>query len=391
MQARPQCTLGATRFSWPAAFPAAVSATLPTMMHAIFPNMHAIFPNMHAIFPNMRAIFPNMRAASFACVPAVFVACLLGLGTAAAHAQAPAWPMRPVRLLIPAPGGSSLDAIARPLADKLKDALGQAVIVENRPGAGGTLATNDVARSAPDGYTAVLSFNGPVAFAPFLYAKLPYDPIKDLTPVILTTAQPNLLAVSADMPANDVAQLVAALRSRPGNYNYASIGNGSSSHLTMEYFKLQTRTFAVHIPYNGGPPAALSVISGDTQILFTVPTVIMPQVQAGKMKALAVTGKTRYALLPNVPTVAESGVKELANFEALAWNGILVAAATPVPIVQRLNAEINRAFADPALRQRLQAAGLEPIGGTPEAFAKLIADETAKWAPIIRRTGAKLD
>ena len=159
----------------------------------------------------------------------------------------------------------------------------------------------------------------------------------------------------------------------------------------MEYFKSLTGTFAVHIPFNGGPPAVLSVASGDTQILFTVPTVIIPQLKSGKLKALAVTGKTRYALTPELPTVAESGVKELANFEASAWNGILVAAGTPRDIVMRLNAEINKAFADPALRSRLQTAGLEPAGGTPEAFAKLMADEAAKWAPIIKRTGAKLD
>jgi tripartite-type tricarboxylate transporter receptor subunit TctC len=334
---------------------------------------------------SLQTTISNLVRRTFAASLAM-LACLV---TTTSHAQP--WPNRAVRLIVAAPGGSSLDAIARPLADKLREALGQPVVVENRPGAGGTLATHEVARSAPDGYTAVLSFNGPLAFAPYLYAKLPYDPLKDLAPVILTTMQPNLLAVSADMPAGNVAQLVAALRARPGQYNYASVGNGSSSHLTMEYLKLRTNTFAVHIPFNGGPPAVLSVVGGDTQILFTVPTVIMPQVKAGKLKAIAVTGKARYALLPEVPTVAESGVKELAGFEAIAWNGILVAAGTPPAIVQRLNAEINRAFADPALRQRLQAAGLEPAGGTPEEFGKLIADEAAKWAPIIRRTGAKLD
>ena len=319
------------------------------------------------------------------------VAASIAAPIAAPIAHAQSWPSRPLRLLIPAPAGSSLDVIARPLADKLKDALGQPVVVENRPGAGGTLATHEVARSAPDGYTMVLAFNGPIAFAPFLYNKLPYDPAKDLAPVILTTAQPNLLAVSSDLSASTVAQLVAALRTRPGKYNYASVGNGSSSHLTMEYFKSLTGTFAVHIPYNGGPPAVLSVVSGDTQILFTVPTVIIPQIKAGKLKALAVTGKARYALTPEVPTVAESGVKELAGFEALAWNGILVAAGTPAAVIQRLNGEINRAFADPLLRQRLNDAGLEPVGGPSDAFARLIAEEAAKWAPIIRRTGAKLD
>ena len=309
----------------------------------------------------------------------------------AASAQAQTWPSKPIRFIVAAPGGSSLDAIARPLADKIKDSLGQAIVVENRPAAGGTQATDAVAKSAPDGGTMLLSFNGPLAFAPYLYSKLPYDPQKDLAPVALTTVQPNMLAVSTDLPVNSVKELAAYLKARPGKLNYASVGNGSSSHLTMEYFKSLTNTFAVHIPFNGGPPAVLSVASGDTQILFTVPTVIIPQIKSGKLKALAVTGKTRYALTPELPTVAESGVKELASFEASAWNGILVAAGTSRDIVTRLNAEINKAFADPALRQRLQSAGLEPAGGTPEAFAKLMADEAVKWAPIIKRTGAKLD
>ena len=306
-------------------------------------------------------------------------------------AQAQSWPTRQIRFIVAAPAGSSLDVIVRTLSERLKDTLGQAIVIENRPAAGGTQATDAVSKSAADGYTLLMSFNGPLAFAPFLYPKLPYDPIKDLAPVVITTVQPNLLAVSADLPVNSVSELVAWMKTRPGKLSYASVGNGSSSHLTMEYLKLLTSTFAVHIPFNGAPPAVLSVASGDTQALFTVPTVIMPQVKAGRMKALAVTGKTRYALLPDVPTVAESGVKELAAFEASAWNGILVAAGTPRDIVMRLNGEINKAFADPAIRQRLQAGGLEPAGGTPEAFAKLMADEAQKWAPIIKRTGARLD
>ena len=317
------------------------------------------------------------------------IATLLVCASLAAHAQT--WPTRQIRFIVAAPAGSSLDVIVRSLSERLKDNLGQPIVIENRPAAGGTQATDAVAKSAADGYTLLMSFNGPLAFAPFLYPKLPYDPIKDLAPVVITTVQPNLLAVSADLPVSSVSDLVTWMKARPGKLSYASVGNGSSSHLTMEYLKLLTSTFAVHIPFNGAPPAVLSVSSGDTQALFTVPTVIMPQVKAGRMKALAVTGKTRYALLPEVPTVAESGIKELEAFEASAWNGILVAAGTPRDIVMRLNAEINKAFADPAIRQRLQAGGLEPAGGTPEAFAKLMADEAQKWAPIIKRTGARLD
>ena len=302
-----------------------------------------------------------------------------------------AFPSKPIRWVVVAPAGSSLDVIARAMQDKLRDLLGQPVVIDNRAGAGGTLGTNEVAKSAPDGHTWVMSFNGPLAYAPFLYAKLPYNPARDLQAVVLTTSQPNLIAVHASFPANNMAELVQVLKANPGKYNFASVGNGSSSHLTMEYVKALTGTFAVHIPFNGGPPAALSTSGGDTQILATVPTGITPQISAGRMKAIAVTGKQRYALTPNVPTVSESGVKELQGFEAIAWNGVLVAAGTPRPIVDRINSAINAAMNDPQVKERLKAAGLDAAGGTPEQFAKLIADESAKWEPVIKRTGAKLD
>ena len=301
------------------------------------------------------------------------------------------FPSRPIRWVVVAPAGSSLDVIARAMQDKLKESLGQAVIIDNRAGAGGTLGTNEVAKSAPDGHTWVMSFNGPLAYAPFLYSKLPYHPARDLQPVVLTTSQPNLIAVSVGFPASSMKELVEVLKANPGKYNFASVGNGSSSHLTMEYVKALTGTFAVHIPFNGGPPAVLSIASGDTQILATVPTVITPQIAAGRMKAIAVTGTQRYGLLPTVPTVAESGIRELQNFEAIAWNGVLVAAGTPRLIVDRINAAINAAMSDPQVRERFRAAGLDAAGGTPEQFAKLIADESAKWEPVIKRTGAKLD
>ena len=237
-----------------------------------------------------------------------------------------------------------------------------------------------------------LAFNGPLAFAPYLYGKLAYDPARDLQPVVLTTSQPNLIAVNVDFPASNMQELVAVLRAHPGKYAYASVGNGSSSHLTMEYLKSLTGVSALHVPFHGGGlPAIQSIVSGDTQLLATVPTTISPQVAAGRLKAIAVTGTRRYALLPNVPTVRESGVKELRRFESFAWNGVLVPAATPRPIVDRINAAINAALNDPLIRQRLTSAGLEPAGGTPEQFARLMADESAKWAPVIKLTGAKLD
>jgi tripartite-type tricarboxylate transporter receptor subunit TctC len=301
------------------------------------------------------------------------------------------FPSKPIRWLIAAPAGSSLDVIARAMQDRLAASLGQAIVIENRPQAGGTVATNEVAKSAPDGHTWLLGFNGPVAFAPFLYSKLPYSPLRDLAPVVLTTSQPNVLAVNANLPVSNVKELVALLKANPGKYNYASVGNGSSSHLAMEYFKSLTGSFAVHIPYNGGPPAVLSTASGDTQILATVPTVIIPQVRAGRMKALAVTGKTRYALAPELPTVESSGIKELSGFEALAWNGVLVAAGTPRAAIDRINNAINAAMKEASVHERLKTAGLDAIGGTPEAFGELINAEAKKWEPIIKRSGAKLD
>jgi tripartite-type tricarboxylate transporter receptor subunit TctC len=317
------------------------------------------------------------------------VACTALLAAGSAWAQA--FPSKPIRWIVVAPAGSSLDVIARSMQDKLRESLGQPIVIENRPQAGGTVGSSEVAKSAPDGHTWLLGFNGPVAFAPHLYSKLSYDPLKDLAPVVLTTSQPNILAVNASFPANTTKELVDLLRANPGKYNFASVGNGSSSHLSMEYLKALTNTFAVHIPFNGGPPAALSTASGDTQILATVPTLIMPQVRAGRMKALAVTGKTRYALTPELPTLAESGVKELAGFEAIAWNGVLVAAGTPRATIDRINAAVNAAMKDPATVQRLKTAGLDTVGGTPDEFAKLIADDFAKWGPIIKRSGAKLD
>jgi len=319
-----------------------------------------------------------------------FLAGLAAAALAALPCAVPAqtWPAKPIRFLMTAPTGSSIDVIGRILADKIKGPLGQSIIVEDRAGAGGTIATDAAAKAPPDGYTMVLSFNGPLAFGPYMYTRLPYDPLKDLAPVILTTSQPNLLAINASLPVNSVKELIDYARKNPGKLNYASVGNGSSSHLTMELLKMTAGLYIVHIPYNGSPPAAASLAAGDTQLLFAVPTAITPLIQAGKVKALAVTGLKRYSLMPKVPTVAESG---LPGFEALAWNGVLVPAGTPRPIIERLNRVMNSALNAPDVRQKLNAAGLDPVGGTPEDFGRLIRSEGQKWAPVIRRTGAKID
>lgn len=318
----------------------------------------------------------------------LLISCVLVISSMLAlAARAESWPSRPIRFVVAGPGGSSLDIIARTIADKLKDRLGQPIVIDNVPGASGTIATGNVARSASDGHTMLMSFNGPLAFTQFL-TKLSYDPQKDLVPVILTSSQPNILAINASLPVKNLAELIAYARARPGKLNYASVGNGSSSHLTMELFKSMTGLHLVHVPYNGAPPAALSVAAGDTQLLFSVPSVVMPQIRSGKVKALAVTSTRRFPLLPELPTMAESG---LPKFESLTWNGVLVPAGTPVEIIQRLNREISAILVMQDVQSRLHGAGLEPAGGSSEQFRSLIASESVKWYEIIRKTEAKLD
>ena len=312
---------------------------------------------------------------------------LLALAIAPPLAFAQAWPERPIRFLMSAPAGSSIDVLGRTIADKLKDRLGQPVVVENKPAAGGTVATAEVAHSPPDGYTMVLAFNGPLSFAPLLQ-KLPYDVAKDLAPVIITSSQPNVLAVNATLPVHSVKELVAYAKANPGKLNYASVGNGSSSHLNMELFKSVAGFDAVHVPFNGSPPAVKSTVQNDTQMIFAVMQPLQAQIQAGALRALAVTTGQRFPLLPELPTIAESGYP---GFEALAWNGVLVAAGTPQPIIARLNAEMNAVLKDPEVRQKMQSFGFDLIGGTPQDLGALISGEVTRWAPVIKKVGLKVD
>ena len=298
-----------------------------------------------------------------------------------------AWPDRPIKFVMSAPAGSSIDVLGRTIADKLKDRLGQPVVVENKPAAGGTVATAEVAHSAPDGYTMVLAFNGPLSFAPLLQ-KLTYDVQKDLAPVIITSSQPNVLAVNASLPVHSVQELVAYAKANPGKLNYASVGNGSSSHLNMELFKSVAGIDAVHVPFNGSPPAVTATIQNETQMLFAVMQPLQPMINAGKLRALAVTTAKRFPLLPDLPTIAESGYP---GFEALAWNGVLVAAHTPKPIIARLNAEMNAILKEPDVVRKMHGFGFDLIGGTPEDFGALIRGEATKWAPVIKKLGLKVD
>lgn len=314
--------------------------------------------------------------------------CVATLGVHADTARAQSWPVKPLRFIMAAPAGSSIDVLGRVLAERLKDALAQPVIVENLPAAGGTVATATIARASADGHTLGIAFNGPLAFAPYLYTRLAYDPLKDLQPIIITTAQPNVLAVAAALPVRSVSELIEHAKAHPGKLNYASVGNGSSSHLTMELLRARTGIAIAHVPFNGSPPALNALAAGDAHLLFAVPTAITPLAQAGRVRMLAVSSAQRWALLPELPAVAESG---LAGFEALAWNGVIAPAGTPQARIARLNRALAEALRDPAVRERLKQAGLEAVGGTPEQFAALIRAEADKWAPVIRATGARIE
>ena len=316
----------------------------------------------------------------------------LGLTTLSAVADSPrAWPQRPVRIVVAAPAGSSVDIVARVIADGLRQLWGQPVVVDNKPAAGGTSGATEVAKSPPDGHTLFLGFNGPLATAPSLYSRLGYDPAKDFAPIVLTGSQPNLLAVNAALPVNNLNELIAYARAHPGKLNYASVGNGSSSHLCMELLKQRATLDIVHVPFNGGPPATQAVAAGDVQALFAAPSNLLGLVKARKLNAIAITGLRRFAPVPDIPTIAESGIPGLANFEALAWNGLVAPAATPKDVIMRINKDVNDVLANPARRAKLFDAGIEAGGGSPTAFADLIVSETKKWGEVVRATGARVD
>jgi tripartite-type tricarboxylate transporter receptor subunit TctC len=304
------------------------------------------------------------------------------------HAAAQTWPTKPVRVLVPAPAASSLDIIVRTLGDKLKDRWGQPLVVENKPGAGGMLGMDVVAKAPPDGYTLGIGFNGPIAFGPFMYKKMPYAPDKDLLPVVLTTSQPNVLAVQAGNPARTLPEFVAWAKQQGGKLSYGSVGNGSSSHLTMELFLAAAGVESVHVPYNGSPPAATSLAGGDTQALFTVAPALLPLVQGNRVRLLAATSLQRMDGMKDLPTVAESGYP---GFEALAWNGLFAPTGTPAEVVERINADVNAALKDPAVRDAFTKQGLIVGGGSPTQFASFIAAEAAKWGAIIKKNGIALD
>jgi len=260
--------------------------------------------------------------------------------------------------------------------------------VDNKPGAGGMLGMDVTAKAPADGTTIGVGFNGPIAFDPSMYRKMPYDPAKDLVPVVMTTSQPNVLAVNANVPAKNVKEFVAWAKEKNGKMNYASIGQGSSSHLTMELFLTEAGITATHVPYNGSPPAGLSIAQGDTDALFAVAPALLPLQKGGKVRFLAVTSKQRPESLRDVPTMAESGLPDV---ESLAWNGLFVAAGTPDAVVQKINADVNAVLHDPASKATLDTQGLTAVGGSPADFRKVVDADTKRWGPIINKLGIKLD
>ena len=310
----------------------------------------------------------------------------IGVAVVIPPAFAQSWPDKPVRILVPAPAGSSLDVLARAIGEKLKDKFGQPVVVDNKPAAGGTVATAETARAPADGSVILLGFNGPLATGP-LIQKAPYDVQKDLAPVIITSSQPNVLAVNAELPIKTLPELVAWAKANPGKLNYASVGNGSSSHLNAELLKSMAGIDAVHVPFNGSPPAVLSTVQGETQMIFAVMQPLQAQIQAGKLRPIAVTTPKRFPLLPDLPAIAET----YPGFEALAWNGLVVPAATPPATIQKINAEVGAILKDPEIVKKMNGFGFDLVGGTPADFGALIKGEAERWTPVVRKLGIKVD
>jgi len=307
----------------------------------------------------------------------------------AARAQSTgAWPARTVRIIVPFGPGSTPDILARLVADRMTQSLGQSFIVENKAGAGGSIGTLAVARAPADGYTIGLSITGPLVNNTILYSKMAYDPFRDLAPVTLAAVQPSVLAVSPSLNVNSVAELMALLRANPGKYNYASLGAGTVAHLAMELIKARSGTYIVHIPYPSSPAAVTSILAGDTQMGTLPPAAVMPQVRAGKLRALAVTTGQRYALLAELPTFREAGIPDV---EASAWLGFVLPSGVPAPLVEQLNRELVAALREPAVADKLRAQYMQPMPGTSKEFADFMQAELRRWTPVIQRAGVRLD
>ena len=319
-------------------------------------------------------LIASILAASFAVLPLA--------GTAQEWS-----PTKPVRIIVPVVGGTN-DLVARLVAPKLQEAIGQSVIVENKGGAGGNIGADLVAKSAPDGHTLLIGYNGPIAVNVSLFDKMPYDPQKDLAPITLAVTAPQFLTVHPGVPAKTVAELIALAKAQPGKLSYASIAVGSASHLTMEMMKTAAHVDIVHVPYKGSAPAVTDILGGNVQTAFFVPGNVLQYVKSGQIRLLASTGRKRFATTPNVPTMIESG---FADFEAVAWIGFLTTGGTPRPIIDRYNREIVKILNSPDVRDKLLAVEFEMVAGTPEQFGEWIRTEIARWGKVIKQTGAKVN
>ncbi|HVR48360.1 MAG TPA: tripartite tricarboxylate transporter substrate binding protein [Pseudorhodoferax sp.] len=293
-----------------------------------------------------------------------------------------------MRIVVPFPPGGSTDLLARRIGEKLAAALGQTVIVENRAGAGGTVGADYVAKSAPDGMTLLMGVTGSNAIAQALYPKLPYDVVRDFAPVSMVVSSPLVVTVNPAVPARTLAEFIALAKARPGAISFGSAGNGTSMHLTGEMFKQVTKTAMVHIPYRGSAGMLQDLMGGQIEASFGDLLVVMPQLEAGKLRALAVTSRQRHPMLPQVPTVAESGYP---GFEALSWQGLFAPSATPPELVARISAEVNKAIKTPEIAEFFSSRGFLIDGTTPAAFKAFIAAEVKKWTPIVQASGAKAD
>ncbi len=306
---------------------------------------------------------------------------------AAAHAQAGAYPDKPVRFVVPYPPGGGTDVIARIVQERFQAALGQSILIDNKGGAGGSVGTELVSRAAPDGYTVLFTLSSHT-INPAIFPKLSFDTVKDFEPVGTVASLPQILVANPQLPANTIAELVALARAKPGTLSYASVGNGSPGHLAGELFKLRTGTLMTHIPYRGGGPAVTDVIGGQVPLLWVSIPAAAQFVKTGKLKALGVSTLKRSAAFPDVPTLQEAGV---ADFEVDSWYAMFVPAKTPRAVVDRLNKALNSVVAESAIREKLLAQGAEGVGGTPEALGATVAAELPKWAKLARDANIKAD
>ncbi|MGQ0751970.1 MAG: tripartite tricarboxylate transporter substrate binding protein, partial [Betaproteobacteria bacterium] len=303
-------------------------------------------------------------------------------------ATAQHYPTKPLRMIVPfAPGGPSGN-LAYALSQKLSESMRQRVIVDNRPGAGGSIAAVIAAKSAPDGYTLFAGTISTLATNVSMYSKLPYDPLRDFEPITLTAATPYFVVVHPSVPVSSLGEFIAFAKSKPGGLNFASSGSGGGAHLAVEMFKSMAEVKITHVAYKGGAPAMLAVMAGDVQMSFSQPPIVLPQAQSGKLRVLAVSSAQRLAIAPQVPTMSEAGVR---GYEATSWSGMLTTAGTPKPIVTKLHAEFRAALHARDLREQLASEGSEPGGISPSEFAAYIRREIVKWAKVVRESGAKAD